>query len=237
MLKPQRMRRSAGIPVRRAASDLATGNGGAPLIRAKQIEQNFSARSCKTPDQQTQRTRIGDYMNDMGEISIAFAIRYMNKLHDETKGKHAQRIDKWSLKSCSEEKKANRAYVLEAVRADGRSLQYASEELKTDREVVMEALHRNFMAAIFIPESLQNDPVIKVVYHYEHASYLDCRDIPWKKKQANWNAVKKTLLEEPGLLTNPLIEETYKGSDYYYTVVALALNRGEVEPCPLPHFD
>ena len=237
MVRPQRMRGSAGIPVRRAMRDLPTGNGGEALIRAEEMKQNISARSCKTLGQQTQPTRIGKYMDDTGEISFAFATRLMNKLHHDTMGKHARRIDKWSLKSCSEEKRANKAYVLEAVKADGRSLQYASEELKADLEVVMEALHRNFLAAIFIPESLRNDPVIEVVFRYEHASFLECKDIPWKEKQANWNAVKKSLLKNPGVLTNPFIEETHVGRDYYNAVAALASIKSEVESCSLPYFN
>ena len=237
MIKPQRMRRSAGIPVRRAARDFPTGDGGVALIRAEEMEQNISARSCKTLDLQKQHKKIGDYMDNTGEISLAYVTGLMDEVHNETKGKHARRIDKWSLKSCSNEKRANRAYVLEAVKADGRSLQYASEELKSDREVVMEAIHRNFVAAIFIPKSCRNDPVFEVVYHYEYASCLDCKDIPWKKKQANWNAVKKSLLENPSVLTNPLIKETHDGRDYYNTVVALASNKTDVEPCSLPYFD
>ena len=43
------------------------------------------------------------------------------------------------LEQDSEEKRADRAHVLEAVRSDGRALQFVSQELRGDREVVLEA--------------------------------------------------------------------------------------------------
>lgn len=173
-------------------------------------------------------------MSQYVSIDMGRAAQFMNDLHSRTKKGSSNRC---ALMSASVEQKGNRAHVLKAVKEDGRSLIYASDELKHDKEIVMEALHRNFWVSLFVSATLTTeDPVHRFIFTYEDIADFFCQDISSQQKEENWQAIKKTLLEEPSLLTNRLLREL-KERVFYDTAVALAKNRLNIESCPLPQLD
>lgn len=63
----------------------------------------------------------------------------------------------WTLDEASQELKADREVVLEAVRTDGRSLRSASKELRANREVVLEAVQHYGWSIEYASDELRAD--------------------------------------------------------------------------------
>jgi len=67
---------------------------------------------------------------------------------------------KYASEKVLEELKSDREIILSAVKASAYNLEYASEELRGDKEIVMAAVASNKRALEFASEDLQNDPDI-----------------------------------------------------------------------------
>lgn len=63
----------------------------------------------------------------------------------------------WALSYGSDELKADKEVVSEAVSQYGRALQYASDELRNDRKIVLKAIENNGIAFMYISEEFKND--------------------------------------------------------------------------------
>ena len=73
-------------------------------------------------------------------------------------GAHGWNSFDWeALKYASDELRADRDVVLEAVKRCGLALEYASDELRADRDVVTEAVKNNPLGFDFAGEELQKD--------------------------------------------------------------------------------
>ena len=68
----------------------------------------------------------------------------------------AVKQDGCSLLFASEELKADKQVVLEAVKQDGRALRFASQELKADKEVILEAVKQDGESLEYASPSLRN---------------------------------------------------------------------------------
>ena len=77
-----------------------------------------------------------------------------------------------SLQFASEELRADRAVVLQAVRQNGLALQFASDELRADRDVVLVAVRQNGSALQFASDELRADRDVALVAVRQNGSAL-----------------------------------------------------------------
>ena len=79
-----------------------------------------------------------------------------------------------TLQYASDELKADREIVLEAIRnSRGHALEWASNELKGDREVVLEAVNKSGRNLQYASEALKADPEIALAAMEDIVSHAD----------------------------------------------------------------
>ncbi len=77
--------------------------------------------------------------------------------------KAVKRSGGWKLENAAKSLRADREFMLEAVKIYGWVLRYAAKSLQADREVVLEAVRQDGGALRFADESLQADREVVLV--------------------------------------------------------------------------
>jgi Domain of unknown function (DUF4116) len=126
---------------------------------------------------------------DSADIKKSLAFDLIHKIHkngllleyasDELKADReyvlaAVRQNGWALQFASAALRADREVVLEGVRKDGRALYYASAALKADREVVLAAVRRNGYALPYVSYSLKADREVVLAAVRQNGNALEC---------------------------------------------------------------